>query len=369
MEELRDLSAIPVPELAAALGLKEGEAVQVLKSCYGLVHAPAKWYECVRDTLLKIGFHQSRADPCLWLYYTMDSVGRKQTSGFICSHVDDFIISGDETRESWVDALNQFYSRFNCSFMHCGVRVHEEPDFSFTLGHSSFCENIEAISYTTKNEHDKLTADEIMQLRGVLGALQWRGQQPHLMVKTGQLQSAVPKANVDTLKAANKLARECFQTRYMSTKINQLHVDDPKNVQFVAWNDAALANRIDLSSTGGYLIAEGPEMTAGKRSPLTLVSWRSCRLPRRAHSSMAAEVAEADQELMFVRLAWAEFCPVEVDLANSSAAISPVPGTIVTDAKALYDILLKRDLNSEGLGLEISIQPSKFFVYWSPSKR
>jgi len=284
VEELRDLSAIPVPELAAALGLKEGEAVQVLKSCYGLVHAPAKWYECVRDTLLKIGFHQSRADPCLWLYYTMDSVGRKLTSGFICSHVDDFIISGDETRESWVDALNQFYSRFNwspwecSSFMHCGVRVHEEPDFSFTLGHSSFCENIEAISSTTKNEHDKLTADEIMQLRGVLGALQWRGQQPHLMVKTGQLQSAVPKANVDTLKAANKLARECFQTRYMSTKINQLHVDDPKNVQFVAWNGAALANRIDLSSTGGYLIAEGPEMTAGKRSPLTLVSWRSCRL-------------------------------------------------------------------------------------------
>lgn len=333
MEELTDLSPIPVPELAAALGLKEGEAVQVLKSCYGLVHAPAKCYECVRDTLLKIGFHQSRADPCLWLYYTMDSVGRKLASGFICSHVDDFIISGDETRESWVDALNQFYSRFKwspwecSSFMHCGVRVHEEPDFSFTLGHSSFCENIEAISYTTKNEHDKLTADEIMQLRGVLGALQWRGQQPHLMAKTGQLQSAVPKAMVDTLKAANKLARECFQTRYISTKINQLHVDDPKNVQFVAWNDAALANRFDLSSTGGDLIAEGPEMTAGKRSPLTLVSWRSCRLPRRARSSMAAEVAEAGQEFVFVRLAWAEFCPVEVDLAKSSAAMPKLSTT------------------------------------------
>ena len=141
--------------------------------------------------------------------------------------------------------------------MHCGVRAREEPDFSFTLDHSSFCENIEAIGYTTKNEHNKLTADEVMQLRGVLGALQWRGQQtaPHLMAKVGQLQSAVPTANLDTLKAANKIVRECFQTRYMSTKINQLHVDDPKNVQFVAWRDAALANRIDLSSTGGYLIA------------------------------------------------------------------------------------------------------------------
>ena len=43
MDELRDLFAVPVPELATALGLKEGEAVQVLKSCYALVHAPAKW--------------------------------------------------------------------------------------------------------------------------------------------------------------------------------------------------------------------------------------------------------------------------------------------------------------------------------------
>ena len=63
-------------------------------------------------------------------------------------------------------------------------------------------------------------------------------------------------------------------------------------------------------------------------------------------------MAEADGELVFVRLAWAEFCAIDVDLANSSAAISQVPGTVVTDAKALFDILLKRDMNSARVGLK-----------------
>ena len=360
----RSLFAIPVPELAQALQLEKNEVVQVLKSCYGLVHAPASWYQCIKKTLANLGFYQSRTDPCLWLFYTTDKEGNKITSGFVCAHVDDFVISGDEECDAWVEALNGFYARFKWSpwecnsFLHCGVRIREEPDFSFSLDHSSFCEGIEAITYTTKNDEDSITPDELTQLRGILGALQWRSQQtaPHLMAKIGQLQSAVTRANLGTLKAANKLARECFQTRFLSTRINQLQVDDPLDVNFVAWSDAALANRVDLSSTGGYVIAATtPDMMKGKRSPLTMVSWRSCRLPRKARSSLAAEaqaMAEADQELVFVRLAWAELCAVPVDLKDAASAIRRIPGAVVTDAKALFDILLKKDLNSAGLGLK-----------------
>ena len=195
------------------------------------------------------------------------------------------------------------------------------------------------------------------QLRGALGALQWRAQQtaPHLMARLGQLQSSITKANIETIKATNKLIRENFQHRYLSARINQLGVEDPRSVHFVAWSDAALANRIDLSSTGGFLIAATSEkMLLGERAPLTLVSWRSSRLARKARSSLAAEtqaMSEADQELLFVRLAWAEFCAFEVDLKASEKAISQIPGTVGTDAKALFDILLKSDLNSAAAGL------------------
>ena len=65
-EENRNLFALPVPELARALGIPDGQAVQVVKSCYGLVNAPASWFQCIRDTLKDLDFVQSKTDPCLW---------------------------------------------------------------------------------------------------------------------------------------------------------------------------------------------------------------------------------------------------------------------------------------------------------------
>ena len=151
-----------------------------------------------------------------------------------------------------------------------------------------------------------------------------------------------PTAQLGHQGEPNKLARECFQTRFLSTRINPLYVEDPFEV--------------NLFSTGGYVVAATtPNMLKGKRSPLTLVSWCSCRLPRKARSSLAAEaqaMAEADQELVFVRMAWAEFCACPIDLKKPEDAITRVPGAVVTDAKALFDILLKRDLNSAGVGLK-----------------
>ena len=196
------------------------------------------------------------------------------------------------------------------------------------------------------------------QLRGALGALQWRSHQtgPHLSSRLGQLQSEISKATVRTLRATNKLIRECFQTRYMSVRVNQLHVDNPRKVCFVGWSDAAMANRIDLSSTGGYVVcATSPSMLSGERAPLTMISWRSGKLPRKARSSLAAEtqaLAETDHELMYVRLTWAELCGDQIDLSKKEEQISKISGTVVIDAKALYDILLKRDLNSSAAGLK-----------------
>lgn len=76
-------------------------------------------------------------------------------------------------------------------------------------------------------------------------------------------------ATVSTLKAANKLVRDNYHSRRISARINQLRVDDPRQVHFIGWSDAALANRRDLSLTGGYVIAAtAPSMIQGHRSPL-----------------------------------------------------------------------------------------------------
>ena len=132
-------------------------------------------------------------------------------------------------------------------------------------------------------------------------------------------------------------------------------MDDPRNVVFLAWSDAALANRPDLSSTGGFLVAaSNPDILQGERSPVTFMSWKSTKLQRKARSSLSAEaqaLAEAEQELMFVRFAWAELCGIPVDMKNPTEAISQIKGVLIVDAKSVYDIMKKRTLNSAALGL------------------
>ena len=55
---------------------------------------------------------------------------------------------------------------------------------------------------------------------------------------------------------------------------------------------------------------------------------------------------------MYVRLAWAELCGLSVDLKKPEIAIQRISGTLVTDAKSVYDIMKKRTLNSAALGLK-----------------
>ena len=77
---------------------------------------------------------------------------------------------------------------------------------------------------------------------------QWRAHQtgPHLSACLAQLQGEIAKVNVGTPRAttkANKLIRECFRTRDLSTRINQLGFQDPSQVCLVAPSDTAPANR------------------------------------------------------------------------------------------------------------------------------
>ena len=113
----------------------------------------------------------------------------------------------------------------------------------------------------------------------------------------------------------------------------------------VAWSDASWANRKSGASTGGFVIGLcGKEILSGERGHVTIVSWATNKLKRVARSSMAAEVqalANAEDEPHLTRLAWAEFNSVLPDLNNIDDVIAAVPGTVVIDAKSIYDTLTR----------------------------
>ena len=354
----RSLFARPLPELFRAMGLKEGECVQIMKSCYGLITAPASWYADVAATLEKAGLERLVTDPCCWRFCTSGVDGAKETQGLVCAHVDDFIVIGNEQCEAWMDAMHIFHDRYQWSdwehgtFTHCGVVLRENEDLSVTLDHSKFVESLEPAIFEARDDDSPVTEKERSQLRGLLGALQWRcyNTAPQHAARLSLIQSEVNTATIATVKAMNKLLREVQQQRQISVKVNALHCP-AEDVEFYGWCDAAVGNRKDYGSTGGYVIAATtPGMDKGENSPLTIVAWRSARLPRVARSSLGAELqamSECEEELMFTRYQWGELLGMDIPPAEMTKALQAVKGTLVTDAKSLYDVVKRGDLNSD----------------------
>ena len=332
---------------------------RVVKSCYGLVNAPHRWVLEIRETIISLGGETLVTEPCCWRIRDPDT---QDVVGLIASHVDDFYMIGDMDNIHWTGFMHRFRAAYrwspweHTSFEHCGVHLHQMNDMEIQLDHSGFCSNIQQIEFQNRDSKLPATATEVEQLRAVLGAAQWRAVQsaPHHCAKLSQLQSRITKASVQTLMDANKLVRESFGSRMISPRSQDLNCE-PHEVEFVCWSDAALANRVDFSSTGGFLVAAtSPSLKAGHRSKINMISWKSFKLRRVARSSLAAEVQafeEGEEELMLCRLEWSEMCGTVVDLQNPTLAVLKVPGTMVTDAKSLYDAIHKGAINTSGLGL------------------
>lgn len=208
-----------------------------------------------------------------------------------------------------------------------------------------------------RKDDSPATEGELSQLRGLLGGIQWRVYQtaPQHAAQLSMLQSDMSKATLKTLKDANKLCREVYHQKHMPLKVNALRVNDPRQVIFVCWTDAALGNRPNGGSTGGYVLAAAePQIAEGEPAVLNLIAWKSNRLPRIARSSLAAEVqgfSEGEEELMYVRLQWAEMCGSTIPLRQPETVVQSVPGIMVTDARSLYDVIQKGEQSTSGLGL------------------
>ena len=235
------------------------------------------------------------------------------------------------------------------AYNHCGVAIRERPA-EILMDQSTYCAQVEETKFNS-------VIPAKSQLRGVLGALQWRAYStaPQHLVQLSMLQSQVNGATVKVLKMANKLVREVYHNRHMGIRVTDLGGIDPQEVVFVAFSDAAVGNRPDLSSTGGYIIcASNSTILEGQLAPVPPIAGRSGRLPRVARSSLSAETqaaSEAEEEMMMIRAQWRELLGYTINLQDPAQDIKKVAAALVTDAKSLYDVLRKDDLNSAAGGL------------------
>ena len=177
----RQVFGLPVEELATAMNLSKGRAVQFLKATYGLTVAPREWFLKVDAILTEVGLSRLKTEPCMWSLKVPDmnrEDGKQRVLGLISAHVDDFLITGDESDERWNQAVKQFHAALKWSpweeapMMHCGVQLQQLPDGGWLLDQEEYCSGLSQV--TRDGTGKELTENERSQARAVLGAVQWR---------------------------------------------------------------------------------------------------------------------------------------------------------------------------------------------------
>ena len=313
----RSIYAMPVRELQEAMCLSTQQAVQILKAAYGLTVAPKEFYIHVDGIIQRLGLHRCHVDPSIWVLRTSDeTTGKWEVHGAVGAHVDDFLLMGDENSKPWCDFLEKFHSElrwspWECAPMtHCGVWMEQDASGNWHLSQNEFCSGL---NQAKENGTGKdLTTEEMHQCRAILGAAQWRVYQtgPQHAAKLSHLQSLLPKGDRNTLKDVNKFVREIYNLKNEKVTVYDLKTQTDDDIMAVGWSDAALANRVDLGSTGGYIIGfVNKKMLNGAPGPVSLMSWSTHKLRRVCRSSLAAEaqaLSECEAELFLVRALWQE---------------------------------------------------------------
>ena len=360
------------------------KVLRLKKPMYGLCDAPRAWFTEARDRLLRLGA-QHPLDACLYLVYDhnapydqwsqhQDSHGNNYTTPPLCAifglHVDDIIGCGDNNNATFQHFRQQLQSSFTFrtweedspSFDYCGAEITRHSPYHYHLGHEKYLAKQKPISFEAKETEDRpVTEKERTGLRATIGALQWPAGQssPHLQASISQLAGLVPSATTATLREANKALR--FAKQHADVGLEFQHLGDKQDLTFLAHCDAAFASRHDNTSQGGYLVAiTHKDVTTGKPGPYVLVDWRSWKLPRVARSSLSAEAQAASETadiLMYDIIFWQLIWHPDLPINDTAACQLTHPPCLVTDAKGLYDLLTKPELQpSSGADKRTSIE-------------
>ncbi|CAK0870312.1 unnamed protein product [Prorocentrum cordatum] len=373
-----DLFVMPVKELAAALGMPEGVAMRLRKAVYGLVEAAIEWFMTVSEALEEFGWTQMKMDPCAWVLYgdahgkdnsftkealkdftnpevLGDLIAAKGDLDIIAiagSHVDDFLLGGNDADPRWITAREQIEKRFKWKaweseeFMQTGVRIKQQPDRSFRMDQSEYVKTIEKAYLTPerKKAKDMPTTDkEKGQLRAILGAIGWRSEQsgPMHSADTSLLLSTMPSSIVQTVNATNRLVdrvRECADLPVV------IHIHSQSQVLVpVEWSDSSEANRPDGKSTKGLVAGLAPlKILKGDETDVSVISWKSGKIDRGCRSSAACETrsaVDAEDELFGIKLQWLEILGNNIDWRSPEGVLRRLPGAVVVDSKGLHDEL------------------------------
>ena len=317
----------------------------LLKKCvYGLNDASLKWYNRVKEVMLKSGAQMSKVDPAL--FFWNDDHGRLR--GVLGCHVDDFIWGGDETFE------NEIIDTIRTEFI---IGREEKGSFSFVgmevtlcegriyLDQHRYTENMKSMEIKKErclNLDGMATEKEKTEMRSKVGQILWVARQtrPDVAFDGSTLAGRIKNATVKDLMETNKVIKR-IKTDKVSLMFQKLH----EKRTLVLYSDASLGNLPEGGSQGGHFVYLKDE--EGKLVPLL---WSSKKIRRVARSTLACEtlaLADGIDACLFLSTLLAE-----LDFGKSDPIYFPI--TCFIDCKSLHEAVNStKDVQEKRLRLDI----------------
>ena len=260
---------------------------RIKKPIYGLKDSAKNWYCSLKTELLALGCVESILDPTVYCYYE-----NEELKGLFICHVDDFLYGGcgdEKFKNNVIDNIIQKYdisSSHDISFDYIGLKI-DQLDSGIKIDQKKFINSIdvEKVSDMKNRKTTELLNDtEKKVYQQLLGKVNWIAHQsrPDLSFDAFNFSLLGQSPTIGDLKRMNKIVTK-IKTGLEYIWLPQL---DENCLQIVAFSDASLANILPekINSGEGYVIFISD--TTGNSC---LVNWKSKKINRVVHSTLAAE--------------------------------------------------------------------------------
>ena len=288
-------------------GYDSQQLILLLTEVYGLVSGPSWWRRSFLEIVVKdLGYRVNVYDRCVLTLDSADEEKHKDpyapTRGIIILEVDDLLESGDELHRSKMKELEQrlrFGRVINLQEVeggsgYAGRRLQQGPDFSFTYSMDDYVANrlqeVKVSRRVLKKDASKikLNEDEETQLRGVIASINWSAREgrPDGAAAASLLSGVFPEPTYQDLLNTNTVVN-LLKGRQVSIKIHSI---PEKKVRHVLIADSSFDPSGKSKPQHGWLQGiTTPDLNAGKFAPISLISWRSKKLRRKAGSTTLCE--------------------------------------------------------------------------------
>ncbi len=359
-------------------GMHPEQIVLIIAGCYGLVDAPLHWRKSLTEALTKLGYEQSRLDPCIYKCYEK---GRLQ--GMIAIEVDDLFMVGHETHLRKLECLkNRFVFGKFVTLKECpegamfnGRRLKQLENGEFQVDMQKFVEErlqeVELEKGRRSMKKAEATEEEKSQARAACGALNWLSKEgrPDASGPSSLLSSRLTDLRIEDIIQLNEVIKALKQKSDLA-----IRVQPSEKMKMSVVSDASFGNDRFHSQGGQMIICHEDGLQENKQVAANLLCWRSGRIQRVVNSTLAAETQSLSRgigDLLWVLVLFEELqdenfsirdwpsrlSGKEVMALASKSSSDDLKGCLaIVDAKSLYDYLCKETIGGQDKRTAIEIQ-------------